>query len=101
MQERVPRLVSEFNEAEAFVGVEPFNDGIDGGPAWGRSFTRAGCRWRTPVVCRGAKIALIINAASFLTSVSSLLPHPACSLYRGNSAIVAPSHLGALSQRKN
>jgi hypothetical protein len=42
MQERVPRLVSEFNEAEAFVGVEPFNDGIDGGPAWGRSFTRAG-----------------------------------------------------------
>ena len=32
---RVPRVVSEFNEAEAFTGVEPFNDGVDVGSGAG------------------------------------------------------------------
>jgi hypothetical protein len=41
-----------------------------------------------PVVSRGATVVFIIKAASSLTSVSSLLPHPACSLYCSN-----PAHL--------
>jgi hypothetical protein len=32
---RVARVASEFNEAKAFIGVEPFNDGVDVGSGAG------------------------------------------------------------------
>jgi hypothetical protein len=44
MEEGVPRLIGEFYEAKALLGIKPFNDRINSGATWGGRLM--GCKRR-------------------------------------------------------
>jgi hypothetical protein len=53
VQKCVPRAVGEYNEPEAFVRIEPLDDGVDRRTAWGRTPASASSEGRTFVAYRG------------------------------------------------
>jgi len=79
VQKNVARTVCEFYEPEAFSGIEPLDDTVDGWPGRGRLFapriSRSLRRRLTPARFRMIVVVEVAPAAS----VASLFSHSECS----------------------
>ena len=72
MQERVPGAISELDETEAFIRVEPLDAGVYGRTAWGciMPWLFPERLMRTLSVPSGRRVVVITKVSTLLTPVS-------------------------------